>query len=60
MITVGTDATAKLRFHGVTPLAQAAHIPDPSGGTTIDVEARAAIDAILVLLEWKGLIAAQR
>ena len=57
-ITVGADASAKVGFHGATPTAQAAHIPDPSGGTTVDAEARAAINAILMALEGKGLLAA--
>ena len=56
-ITVGADAAAQVGFHGVTPTAQAAHIPDPSGGTTVDAEGRAAIEAILVALEGKGLVA---
>ena len=37
--------------------SQYAHIPDPSGGTTVDAEARAAIEAILLVLEGKGLVA---
>ncbi len=56
-IAVGADANAKVGFHGVTPTAQAAHIPDPSGDTTVDAEARAAIEAILVVLEGKGFVA---
>ncbi|MCP5524727.1 MAG: hypothetical protein H7A46_24645 [Verrucomicrobiales bacterium] len=56
-ITVGADASAKVGFHGVTPTAQAAHISDPSGGTTVDAEARAAINVILLALEGKGLVA---
>ena len=56
-ITVGADASSKVGFHGTTPTSQAAHIPDPSGGTTVDAEARAAIGAILVALEGKGLVA---
>jgi len=56
-ITVGADASAKVGFHGVTPTAQEAHIPDPSEGSTVDAEARAAINAILVALEGKGFVA---
>ena len=56
-ITVGADASAKVGFHGVTPTVQAAHIPDPSGGTTVDAEARAAVNANLSALEGKGLLA---
>ena len=57
-ITVGADAAAKVGFHGVAPVAQAAHIPAPSGGSTVDAEARAAINALLLALEGKGLVAA--
>jgi hypothetical protein len=57
VITVGVDASAKVGFHGATPTAQAPHIPDPSGGTTVDAEARTAVNAILVALEGKGLLA---
>jgi hypothetical protein len=56
-ITVGADAPAKVGFPGVTPTAQAAHIAAPSGGATVDAEARSAIDAILAALEGKGLVA---
>lgn len=51
------DASAKVGFHGATPTIQAAHIPDLDGGTTVDAEARAAIEAILVALGGKGLVA---
>lgn len=33
----------------------AAHIVDPTGGATVDAEARTAIDSILVVLENNGL-----
>ncbi|MCB9913332.1 MAG: hypothetical protein H6827_10070 [Planctomycetes bacterium] len=55
-ITVGADASAKVGFHGATPTAQAAHLPDPSTGNTVDAEAWAAIDAVLVALERKGRV----
>lgn len=38
-------------------MVQQAHIADPSGGTTIDAEGRAKINAILVALETYGLLA---
>jgi hypothetical protein len=41
---------------GATP-AQAVHIADPSGGATVDAEARTAINAILVALEGVGITA---
>lgn len=45
----GTATT--LGFYGATPKAQAANIPDPAGGATVDTQARAAIVAILDVLE---------
>ncbi len=42
---------------GVGAQAQQSHISDPSGGATIDAEARTAIDAILVVLETFGFTA---
>ena len=39
---------------GVTPVVPQATIADPSGGATVDAEARTAIDAILVVLETFG------
>lgn len=40
----------------VLKLYQQAHIDDPSGGTTVDAEARTAINSILDLLENLGLM----
>lgn len=39
---------------GATPIARKAHVADPAGGATVDAEARAAINAILVSLEDFG------
>ena len=52
----GTFAHAGATFGilGATPAAQRAHVADPSGGSVIDVAARAAINAILVTLETFG------
>lgn len=36
---------------------QAAAISDPSGGATVDAEARTAINAIIAALEAKGIVA---
>jgi hypothetical protein len=44
-------------FYGVAPVVRAAHIANPSGGVVIDAESRAAINAILVVLENVGLTA---
>jgi hypothetical protein len=52
----GSSATQKVGLHGAKAV-QAAHIANPSGGTTVDTQARTAINAILVVLENKGLTA---
>lgn len=52
------ELSAGLGVHGTTPPAQASHIADPSGGATVDSEARSAINAILVVLENIGFVAA--
>ncbi len=39
------------------PAARAAHIPDATGGVTIDAENRAVVNAILIVLENLGLTA---
>jgi trimeric autotransporter adhesin len=44
-------------FGGAPPASQPSHVADPSGGTTIDTEARAAINSILAVLEGAGLVA---
>lgn len=45
----------KIGTRGVAPAAMAAHITHPTGGAIVDAEARAAINAILVVLEDNGL-----
>jgi hypothetical protein len=42
-------------FYGVTPVARAAAISSPTGGATIDAEARTAIDAIRTALTNIGI-----
>jgi len=46
-------------FEPLTPRAASiqSHIADPSGGGTVDTESRAAIDAILDILEAYGMAA---
>jgi len=54
----GTLAGRQIVIEGVKVIgAQAAAIADPTGGTTIDVEARTTIGAILAALRGHGLIA---
>jgi len=54
---IGTATDQKISFHNATPVIQANHIADPTGGATTDAEARTAINAILVVLENKGFTA---
>ena len=44
-------------LNGVDPAAQHGAIADPSGGATVDAEARTAIIAILDALQTTGIIA---
>ena len=48
---------SKIGFYGVTPVAQASKVSDPSGGGTVDAESRTAIDAIIDILEGLGIAA---
>jgi hypothetical protein len=54
---LATSSTQKLGFYGATAVVRQAHIADPSGGGTVDAEARTAINAILSTLETYGLLA---
>jgi len=45
-------------FFGATPAAQPAHIADATGGSTVDAEARTAINALLAQMATLGLQAA--
>lgn len=56
----GADAHAfsgNMGFFDTTPAAQPANITNPTGGATVDAEARTAIDSILSALETLGLTA---
>lgn len=58
-VAIATAPTDFVGFYGATPVVQADHIADPSGeasGSSTDAEARAAINAILVVLENLGII----
>ena len=55
---IGTATAQKLGFWNVTPVVQPSHIADPSGGATIDAEARTAINSILAQLATTGMQAA--
>jgi len=55
---IGTGTTQKLAFWNVTPVVQPAHIADPTGGATVDSEARSAINSILAQMATTGMQAA--
>lgn len=46
-----------LGFFAATPVAKQAFIADPTGGATVDAEARTAITAVITALENYGLLA---
>ena len=56
---IGTAAAQKIALHGATPTIQSVKINDPSGAGTagVDTPARTAINAIIDVLEAKGLSA---
>lgn len=57
ILEIWNDAgSLKIGSRGAAPTPTAATIPDPSGGITQDAQARAAINAILVVLENNGMV----
>jgi len=56
-LKIGDASTALLGFYGATPVDRPDTVADPSGGGTIDTEARTAINAIIDRLQELGLIA---
>lgn len=44
-------------FYGATPVAQPTAVANAAGGTIIDIEARAALNALLARLRTLGVIA---
>lgn len=50
----GAGSAAAIGFLGATPIVRKAHVADPSGGATVDAEARSAINSILATLEDFG------
>jgi hypothetical protein len=56
-LQICSATTDELGFFGATPVDQPATVADPSGGGTVDTEARAAIAAVIDRLQELGLIA---
>jgi hypothetical protein len=56
-LKIGDASTALLGFYGAAPVDRPDTVADPSGGGTIDTEARTAINAIIDRLQELGLIA---
>ena len=56
-LKIGTATTSLIGFYGVTPVDQPATVTDPTGGLTVDAEARTAINAIIDRLQELGLVA---
>lgn len=56
-LTIGSSTTEKLSLYGVTPVVQASAISAPSGGLTVDAEARTAINSIRTALTSLGITA---
>ena len=54
---IGTEATQKLGFFAAAPIVQPGAISAPSGGTTIDSQARSAITSLINALHNLGLTA---
>lgn len=53
---IGTASTQLIGFYGATPVDRPATVSDPSGGVTVDTEARNAIGAVIDRLQELGLI----
>ena len=54
---IGTASNQKVGFFGVAPVAQQSHISAPSGGVTVDGQARGAITSTLTALAALGFVA---
>ena len=53
--SIGTEATQKLSFYGVTPVVQQGAITVPSGGLTVDAEARSSISDLITRIKNFGI-----
>ena len=52
---IATATAQKLGFWNATPVVQPSHIADPTGGATVDSEARTAINSILAQMATTGM-----
>lgn len=53
----GKASTDKIGLYGATPVVQAAAITAPTGGATVDTQARSAISSIITALHNLGITA---
>ena len=53
---INTTATT-IGLYGETPVAQGSTVSSPTGGVTVDSQARTAIDAIIARIQAIGIIA---
>jgi hypothetical protein len=56
-LRIGGATTSLVGFYGATPVDRPDTVSDPTGGSTIDTEARTAINTIIDRLQELGLIA---
>lgn len=56
-LKIGNAVTEKVAFFGETPVVQQSAITAPSGGATVDAEARTAINSIRTVLSAFGFTA---
>jgi hypothetical protein len=56
-LRIGGATTSLVGFYGATPVDRPDTVADPTGGSTIDTEARTAINTIIDRLQELGLIA---
>ena len=56
-LKLGTDTDQLLAFYGTTPVNQPVKVDDPTGGATVDTQARNAVIFLIDRLEELGLIA---
>jgi hypothetical protein len=53
---IGTSSTQKLGFYGASPITRSPAIPDASGGSVVDAEARSALNTLLAWARSIGFV----